>query len=113
MLKETKNKPITQVKLCVLRTLASRDLVPGPGSHQAWDLFVGIEISMLVSLLLPSGGRPEKKCVTLACRLVSVLVVFLVGCLWTLLCVLFVDFVAWCCCCFLELRLFSSLVRVG
>ena len=65
---KTKNKPITQVKLRV-QTLASRDLVPGPGSHQAWDLFVGIEILMLVSLLLPSGGRPGKKCVTLACRI--------------------------------------------
>ena len=58
---KTKNKPIIQVKLHV-RTLSSRNLVPGPGSssHHAWDLFVvtmGIEVlSLLLSPLGVGGG---------------------------------------------------------
>ena len=53
---KTKNEPIIQVRLHV-QTRSSKYLVPGPGSHQAGDLFG--DLSKRDPWL--SGGRPGKK----------------------------------------------------
>ena len=59
--KKQKNEPIIQVRLHV-QTRSSKYLVPGPGSHQAGDLFG--DLSKRETWL--SGGRPGKKWVILA-----------------------------------------------